>query len=128
MDEFEFILYVKNQKQSKLFYEIVLDIKPCLDVDGMTEFQLSKKCKLGLMPEEGIARILQDKTPHPSLGNSIPRCEIYLKLNDIESCFERAINAGAKLISEIQERNWGDKVGYVSDLDGHIIAFAEKRN
>lgn len=128
MNEFEFILYVKNQEQSKLFYEIVLDIKPCLDVAGMTEFQLAENCKLGLMPEDGIARILQDKTPHPSLGNNIPRCEIYLKLNNIESYLERAINAGAKLISEIQERSWGDTVGYVSDLDGHIIAFAEKRN
>ena len=94
----------------------------------MTEFKLAENCKLGLMPNKGIAKILEDKTPHPDLGNGIPRCELYFYVKNIELEFDNAINIEAKLISAIKARDWGDKVCYFSDMDGHIIAFAEKLN
>jgi uncharacterized glyoxalase superfamily protein PhnB len=121
----EFILYVANQEESKQFYEKLLKVSPSLHVPGMTEFQLSENCKLGLMPEDGIAKILRDKTPHPKTGNGIPRCELYLKVKKAESYLRRGMELGAKEICPFQQRDWGDKVGYISDLDGHIIAFAE---
>lgn len=126
-EKVEFILYVADQEKSKDFYENLLQIKPSLNVPGMTEFDLNKSTKLGLMPEEGIIKILADKTPNPNTGNGIPRCELYLKVKNAEKYLSRGIKLGAKEISKIAERNWGDKVGYISDLDGHIIAFAEKR-
>ena len=126
MNAIQFILYVSNQQASKIFYSHILNLEPILDVPGMTEFQLSENCKLGLMPESGIANILGDKTPHPSSGNGIPRCELYLSVSKIESYFSRAIASGAFVISEVAPRNWGDNVGYISDPDGHVIAFAEK--
>ena len=125
MIEFEFILYVKNQDRSKVFYEKLLQIKPVLDVPGMTEFKLSANLKLGLMPEDSMAKIISSKLPHPKTGNGIPRCEIYLKVQDAGIYIERGIEAGCKLISPLQDRDWGDKVGYIADLDGHIIAVAE---
>lgn len=122
----QFILYVKDQTRSKNFYQSLLQIKPILDVPGMTEFELSEECKLGLMPEDGIAKILSDKVPHPSKGAGIPRCELYLYVENIQQYFDRAIKLSAKSVSEIQNRDWGDKVCYFADPDGHIIAFAEK--
>ena len=92
----------------------------------MTEFVIAENCKLGLMPNKSIAKILMDKLPNPELGNGSPRCELYLYVEDIELEFQNAIKSGAKLISSIQNRDWGDKVCYFSDLDGHVIAFAEK--
>lgn len=92
----------------------------------MTEFNLSANCKIGLMPNKGIAKILADKTPHPDSGNGIPRCELYLRVNDVQTEFDNAMRSGAKLISPVMDRNWGDKVCYFSDPDGHMIAFAEK--
>jgi uncharacterized glyoxalase superfamily protein PhnB len=59
-------------------------------------------------------------------GNGIPRCELYVLSEDLEAAYKRAIEAGAIQISEIQDRDWGDTVGYVSDPDGHIIAFARR--
>ena len=47
---FEFILYVSDQKKSRDFYSFVLDLQPSLDVEGMTEYILSDRTKLGLMP------------------------------------------------------------------------------
>lgn len=127
MQEIQFILYVEDQIKSRDFYSSLLQLSPSLDVPGMTEFLLSTGVKLGLMPEQGIAKILSSKTPHPSDGSGIPRCELYLKVNDATKYIVRAINLDAKLISPLKDRDWGDRAAYFADIDGHIIAFAEKR-
>lgn len=120
----ETILYVKDQKASTDFYRKILRKNPDLNVPGMTEFKLSESFKLGLMPNNGIAKILTDSTPHPDKGDGIPRCELYFHVDDIQLEFDNALLNGAKLVSPISERDWGDKVCYFSDIDGHIIAFA----
>lgn len=124
----ETILYVHDQEASSKFYQNILRKTPDLNVPGMTEFNLSDTCKLGLMPNKGIANILGDKVPHPDTGNGIPRCELYLYVDSIQFEFDNAIKSGAKLVSQIEDRDWGDKVCYFSDPDGHIIAFAEIMN
>ena len=121
----EFILYVSNQRASAAFYQEILEQEPALDVPGMTEFLLSEDCKLGLMPNQGIASIIGDRCPHPDQGIGIPRAELYLYVENAERRFHKALQAGAKEISTVRERDWGDRVGYIADSDGHIIAFAE---
>jgi uncharacterized glyoxalase superfamily protein PhnB len=98
-----------------------------VDVPGMTEFLLSDDCKLGLMPNHGIAKIIGDMLPHPAQGIGIPRSELYLYVDHAEKRYNKAIQVGATAVNPICERDWGDKVGYVADRDGHIIAFAENR-
>ena len=122
----ETILYVADQERSRKFYEMLLGISPDLNVPGMTEFAIADNCKLGLMPNSGIARILGEAMPHPDKGNGIPRCELYLLVEDIQSAYDNALRCGAKLISPILARDWGDNACYFADPDGHVIAFAEK--
>lgn len=122
----EIILYVNDQSVSTCFYEKIFRKNAELNVPGMTEFVLAPNCKLGLMPNNGIVKILQDKCPHPSLGNGIPRCELYLYVADLDFEWQNALQASAKPIAAIAKMNWGDTVGYVADPDGHIIAFAQK--
>ncbi len=126
MNEIQFIIYVKDQQKSKQFYEIVLQISPSLDVPGMTEFKLADNVILGIMPENGISKIISTHLPHPKDGNGIPRCELYLKVKNPKNYIAKGIELGGKEISKLQKRDWGDIVGYISDLDGHILAFAEK--
>ena len=122
----ETILYVSDQQISSDFYAKIFRQAPDLQVPGMTEFNLTENCKLGIMPNKGIAKILGGKTPHPDLGKGIPRCELYLYVDDVQQEFENAIKSGATLISPILSRDWGDKACYFADPDGHIVAFAEK--
>lgn len=124
--QLEFILYVSNQEKSTKFYETILQQNPSLDVPGMTEFTINEFVKIGLMPNEGIAKIITPILPHPTSGNGIPRCELYLQVENLETIFEEAKRAGAIEISPIALRDWGDTVGYVADFDGHVIAFATK--
>ncbi len=119
------ILYVSDQERSCLFYQKIFRRQADLHVPGMTEFNLADNCKIGLMPNKGIAKLLNNLTPHPDTGTGIPRCELYLQVDDVELEFENAVYCGATLISPILMRDWGDKVCYFSDPDGHIIAFAK---
>lgn len=119
------IIYVADQEKSRSFYEKVFGIGPVLHVPGMTEFQLNDQVLLGIMPEENIYRLLEEKIPHPKEASKIPRCELYLFVEDPDQCLEKLIEAGGIPISEGSIRSWGHYVSYGLDPDGHILAFAK---
>jgi uncharacterized glyoxalase superfamily protein PhnB len=119
------ILYVADQQRSALFYEAVFEKKPALNVPGMTEFLLNDHFKLGIMPESGIAKIICPVAKNPKEGSGIPRCELYLIVNDPQQALNNAVKAGAVKIGDARAMDWGDTVSYCIDPDGHIIAFAK---
>ena len=123
-----FILYVADQQRSTKFYSSILEKAPILNVPGMTEFSLGEKMVLGLMPEDGIVRLLGTTITHPSLARGIPRSELYLIVRDAGALHDRAIAAGACELSPLALRDWGHAVAYSRDLDGHILAFASLIN
>ncbi len=120
------IFYVSDQYRSSGFYENLLGTVPVLNVPGMTEFALSQGIKLGLMPEGGIAKIITPALPHPHEASGIPRCELYLFVEDVEVAYKHALACGAMPISPVLDRDWGDRVAYVADPDRHVIAFAQR--
>lgn len=117
------ILYVADQAAAKDFYAAVLGQAPRLDVPGMTEFELEPGCVLGLMPEKGIQRLLP-ALPDPSAGRGSPRAEVYLTVPDPAASHARALAAGARELSPLEPRGWGDKAAYSLDPNGHVLAFA----
>lgn len=118
-----FILYVTNQVRAAAFYREVLETEPVVDVPGITEFELPGGGMLGLMPAEGIRRLLPG-LPVPASAGDGPRCEVYLAVEDPADCYRRALEAGAVGVDPVSGRDWGDDVGYVLDPDGHVLAFA----
>lgn len=123
MSRAHFILYVADQARSAAFYAAALGAPPALDVPGMTEFALPGGAVLGLMPEAGIRRLLPD-LPDPALARGAPRAETYLLVAEPREALERAVAAGAKELSPVRPRDWGDDAGYCLDPDGHVLAFA----
>lgn len=119
----EFILYVSDQVTATDFYSTVLGRRPTLHVPGMTEFDLGGAI-LGLMPVAGIKRLLGDALPDPAAAAGVPRAELYLTLDDPAAFHARAIAAGARELSPLRPRDWGDEVAYSIDPDGHVLAFA----
>ncbi|WP_059171674.1 VOC family protein [Bacillus sp. FJAT-27445] len=122
-----FILYVSDQERAKSFYRNLLGKEPILDVPGMTEFELSSKVILGIMPENGIVKILEGNIPHPETARGVPRSEIYLYVDSPDEYYSNLVHAGGSGISKASVRSWGDIVSYGMDLDGHILAFAKKQ-
>ena len=119
-----FILYVADQHRSTEFYSTTLQDEPTLNVPGMTEFSLGSETVLGLMPEEGIVRLLGESVTHPASARGIPRSELYLVVQDAPAFHARAVAAGANELSPIMPRDWGHSVAYSLDPDGHMLAFA----
>ena len=90
----------------------------------MTEFTLVDGGSLGLMPVQGIKRLLPD-LPDPDKAYGVPKSEVYLTVPDAAAFHRRALAAGAAELSSLSERTWGDLVAYSLDPDGHVLAFAE---
>jgi len=118
------ILYVSNQEKSTAFYSDLLNLAPSLYVEGMTEYTLNKFTKLGLMPEKSIAKLLPN-IPNPKLANGIPKCELYIFVENVSEIFAKALKLGAKELNLPNQRDWGDFVGYASDFDRNILAFSK---
>lgn len=119
-----FILYVADQARSARFYAALLERAPRLDVPGMTEFELGGGAVLGLMPAAGIRRLLGPTLPDPAAAAGVPRAELYLLGPDPEAGHARALAAGARELSPVRPRDWGHRVGYALDPDGHVVASA----
>ena len=116
-----FILYVADQRKATAFYSAVLEMKPTLDVPGMTEFALSENSILGLMPADGATRLLGSRVS----GTDAPRAELYLVVDAPAEHHARAIGLGARELSPVADRDWGHRAGYSIDADGNVLAFAE---
>ena len=125
MNKSFFVFYVRDQEASTEFYSHTLGYDPILNVPGMTEYELSTGCCLGLMPATGIKSLLGETLPDPNIGHGIPRAELYLHVEKPEEFHRRGLEAGAKELSPMQERDWGDIAGYCLDLDGHVLAFGK---
>jgi hypothetical protein len=117
-----FVLYVREQRASTVFYRSVLAVEPTLDVPGMTEIPLPGGAILGLMPEAGITRLLAIVPPRADA-----RAELYLMVDEPSEYHARALAAGGRELSALADRDWGHRVAYSSDLDGHVLAFARAR-
>lgn len=119
-----FILYVQDQQRARAFYAMALGTAPRLDVPGMTEFCLPAGGVLGLMPVDGIKRLLGNSLPDPGQAQGIPRAELYLMVPDPARHHAQSLQAGGRELSALQDRPWGHAAAYSLDLDGHVLAFA----
>ncbi len=120
------IFYVADQDRATVFYTAVLAREPMLFVPGMTEFLLTERSSLGLMPESGIKALLGEALPDPTRAGGVPRAELYLRVTGAETFHHRALERGARELSPLEARDWGESVAYSLDLDGHVLAFAER--
>ena len=118
------IFYVADQAQSAQFYRTVLQSEPILDEPGMTEYLLGDNLILGIMPAEGIKKLLGTAIPDPAQAQGIPRSELYLVVNNPIAYHQRALLAGAQNVKDLAAYDWGHEVAYCLDLDGHVLAFA----
>ena len=73
----------------------------------------------------GIARIITPALPHPGEGTGLPRCELYLLLEALGPAIERAHLASATVVAAAKDHDWGHRVAYFADPDGHVLALAE---
>ena len=47
--------------------------------------------------------------------------EVCFDYSDVDAAYKRALENGAVAVSEPEEKEWGQKVGYVRDIDGIVV-------
>ncbi|KAH7862143.1 hypothetical protein Vadar_000715 [Vaccinium darrowii] len=57
----------------------------------------------------------------PRSGRERNAVEVCFDYQDVDAAYKRAVENGAVPVSEPEEKEWGQKVGYVRDLDGVVV-------
>ena len=53
-----------------------------------------------------------------------PTASVFMYVDDVDATFEQAQQAGATVVSELEDMFWGDRFGTVADPFGHVWAMA----
>ena len=69
---------------------------------------------------------------YPGLPSRAPAADgtspvvIYVYVEDVDLAVERAVAAGAKILIPLQNQFWGDRLGWIMDLSGHVWTVASR--
>lgn len=120
------LLYVENVERSLRFYEEAFGIPTRF----LHESKTYGECETGATALGFVDRmfVASQKIPVELRSPTHYRSELGLTSTQIETDFERALQAGAILIKPIVEKPWGQKVGYVLDLDGNLVEICTPMN
>jgi PhnB protein len=61
------------------------------------------------------------RSPNSLNGTTV---NIFLYVNDVDSVFQKAVSAGAKADTQVQDMFWGDRYGKLTDPFGHSWSVA----
>lgn len=117
------ILAVEDLPRALAFYRAVLGARQIVDTPVYAEFSLPGEMRFGLYAREGFAKntgIAPVRVP----GGGISATELYFYAQDLDTEIDRLKRAGARELSALAERDWGDEVAYFADPDGNVIAVA----
>lgn len=93
-----------------------------IDTDGTTIFaRLRYRGYNLLLTQEGRFNL---KTKAPVTTQSMTPFVIYLYVDDVETAYTKAIQAGCKCVTEPQIEPWGDRIARIEDPFGYIWELA----
>lgn len=116
------ILYVADVPQTVAFYHKALGFEPKFItpekdygemVSGATTLAFASL-------ELGTSNFKQGFT-ESTLEEKPFGIELAFTTQEVEQLMQRAIENGAILLEEVKEKPWGQKVGYVRDINGFIL-------
>ncbi|KAK7262437.1 hypothetical protein RJT34_30010 [Clitoria ternatea] len=58
---------------------------------------------------------------HTSSLPERPPAEVCFVYSDVDAAYKRAVENGAVPVTEPELKKWGQKVGYVRDIDGNVV-------
>ena len=76
-----------------------------------------------LIMVHGETRHLASRAP---LKDGSSPVVIYLYLDDVDGVVERAVAAGARILTPLEDQFWGDRMGRIVDPQGHVWNVASR--
>jgi predicted GIY-YIG superfamily endonuclease/catechol 2,3-dioxygenase-like lactoylglutathione lyase family enzyme len=117
------ILAVSDLARSRRFYEEAFGWPIRVVVPVYVEFGLPGGNGLGLYAREGFARNT-GLPPAIVPAGAITGTELYLHCPDPRTLSTKLEAAGARVLSALAPRDWGDEAVYFADPDGNVIVVA----
>jgi hypothetical protein len=84
---------------------------------------MSSNQRFGLYQRDGFGRCA-GKVPKPIPEGELGGTELYFLTDDLIGAIGRLEAAGARQLSPLQIRPWGDEAAYFADPDGTVLVIA----
>ena len=117
------ILAVKDLKASAAFYEEAFGWPARVRVPVYVELELPDGRGLGVYQRESFA-LNTGRLPARVPDGEISGTELYLRCADVAQTIDRLREAGARELSPLAPRDWGDDAAYFADPDGNVLVVA----
>lgn len=114
------ILAVSDLERSVTFYRQAFGWPIRINAPVLVELELPDGRGLGLYKRSGFAHNTQ-QTPVLVPVGEISGTELYFRTDDLDGAVARLEAAGARPLSALAERPWGDEAAYFADPDGNVI-------
>ena len=111
---FRLAIPVSRIEASRHFYETVLGIP----VDDTVPSRLYFHCG-------DVILALIDWTVEGREGLQPTPDNVYFATTELDALYERAVDAGARVVSPIETRAWGERSFYCLDPDGNRLCFVD---
>jgi catechol 2,3-dioxygenase-like lactoylglutathione lyase family enzyme len=120
------VLAVEDVARAEEFYGSAFGWKRSLAwPETYTELDLPGDDWLGLYRRDGFAK---EAGAHPvRVGpGKHTGTELYVHVDDMRAAIKRLEVAGARPLSQLAPREWGDEAAYFADPDGNVVAVARR--
>jgi PhnB protein len=120
-------MYVEGAARAADFYKQVFgatELHREIDEDGVVSHAQLKIGDTTVMLSDPTARHIHEseskelyRAPRGYGGSPV---HLYVYVADVDAAVKRAIQAGAKVIDEVEDKDWGDRCGGIEDPFGHV--------
>jgi predicted enzyme related to lactoylglutathione lyase len=121
------ILAVQDLARAVRFYRAAFDWPQDVDVPSYAEFALPNQQRLGLYQREAFG-LNTGQVPARLPAGALSGVELYFYADDLPTTIRRLEMAGARLLSALAARSWGDEAAYFADLDGNVLVIARPQD
>ncbi len=117
------ILAVPELGPAVRFYRQALGWAQPVDTPSYAELTHPSGMRLGLYQREGFG-VNTGRAPFRVPAGELAPTELYFFTDELDEAQRRVLAAGAKLLSPLAPRGWGDEVAYFEDPFGNVVALA----
>ncbi|CAA2974781.1 Glyoxalase_2 domain-containing [Olea europaea subsp. europaea] len=117
------VVYVRDVAKSVAFYAKAFgyQVRRLDHSNGWGELE-SGETTIALTPvHQHETDDLSGEVRMPQSSHERNPIEVCFDYPDVESAYKNAVENGAVPVSEPEEKEWGQKVGYVRDIDGIVM-------
>lgn len=115
------IIFVKNIKESKQFYESVIGLKVVTEYDSVVFYENH----FVIHDKQKILQTIFEGRPNNQDDAGSDNILIYFETDNIEESFQKVQENGITIIHPIKKQEWGQQVFRFYDPDKYIIEIGE---